>query len=202
MLQRIFQYVGVLPPFKGLHPISVRPPCLTLGNYKRASIRRASHDLDSRRSDQTPWKVKTFAPVKQRCIPPSSDDDRDSLQNEILSYSESVTRPPRRHGRICVPMSFSGIRKQMGKKRFRRYENVDWCSHRMVYPRQDWWELILDQQALYKLPKSLQHADTVAVTLVSNAFFVTCPLERPVLPTKDDGYIHYTLNYFSHSHTI
>nr|CAD7610973.1 unnamed protein product [Timema genevievae] len=56
-------------------------------------------------------------------IPPSSDDDRDSLQNEILSYSESVTRPPRRHGRICVPMSFSGIRKQMGKKRFRRYEN-------------------------------------------------------------------------------
>nr|CAD7460199.1 unnamed protein product [Timema tahoe] len=100
--------------------------------------------------------------VNTKDIPPSSDDDRDSLQNEILSYSESVTRPPRRHGRICVPMSFSGIRKQMGKKRFRRYENVDWCSHRMVYPRQDWWELILDQQALYKLPKSLQHADTVA----------------------------------------
>nr|CAD7268540.1 unnamed protein product [Timema shepardi] len=114
MLQRIFQYVGVLPPFKRLHRIRVRPPCLTLGSYKK------------KRSDGVPAMLTTVVEAIKHhvSIPPSSDDDRDSLQNENLSHSESGTRPPRRHGRICVPMSFSGIRKQMGKKRFRRYENV------------------------------------------------------------------------------
>nr|CAD7201028.1 unnamed protein product [Timema douglasi] len=112
-LQRIFQYVGVLPPFKMPHPIRVRPPCLTLGSHKK------------KRSNGVPAMLTTVVEaIKPHVsIPPSSDDDRDSLQNENLSHSESGTRPPRRHGRICVPMSFSGIRKQMGKKRFRRYEN-------------------------------------------------------------------------------